>query len=71
MGTPLPAIMDRVGHSDSKTTLEIYSHITEQMTLDIANKLNKIQFKKTALFLTLVLKKAIKKTSKPLMSKGF
>lgn len=44
LGTPLPAIMDRVGHSDSKTTLEIYSHVTEQMTLDITNKLNEIKF---------------------------
>ena len=44
LGTPLPAIMDRVGHSDSKTTLEIYSHVTEKMTLDIANKLDKLRF---------------------------
>ena len=44
LGTPLPAIMDRVGHSDSKTTLEIYSHVTKQMTLDIANKLDKLKF---------------------------
>ncbi len=44
LGTPLPAIMDRVGHSDSKTTLEIYSHVTEKMTLDIANKLDKLKF---------------------------
>lgn len=42
-GTPLTAIMDRVGHSDSKTTLEIYSHATEQMTLDIANRLDKLK----------------------------
>ena len=28
LGIPLTAIMDRVGHSDSKTTLEIYSHVT-------------------------------------------
>lgn len=44
LGTPLPAIMDRVGHSDSKTTLEIYSHVTDKMTLDIANKLDKFKF---------------------------
>lgn len=44
LGTPLPAIMGRVGHSDSKTTLEIYSHVTEKMTLDIANKLDKLKF---------------------------
>ncbi|MEX2804997.1 tyrosine-type recombinase/integrase [Streptococcus sp. H31] len=44
IGTPLPVIMDRVGHSDSKTTLEIYSHVTEQMTNDVIHKLNKITF---------------------------
>ncbi|HHJ6569617.1 TPA: tyrosine-type recombinase/integrase, partial [Streptococcus pyogenes] len=27
-GIPLNAIMDRVGHSDPKTTLSIYSHTT-------------------------------------------
>ena len=43
LGTPLPAIMDRVGHSDSKTTLEIYSHVTKQMTLNIINKLDKLK----------------------------
>lgn len=40
LGIPLPAIMERVGHSDSKTTLEIYSHVTMQMTLDLSNRLN-------------------------------
>lgn len=30
-GIPLNAIMDRVGHSDPKTTLSIYSHTTVNM----------------------------------------
>ncbi|HIH2969995.1 TPA: tyrosine-type recombinase/integrase [Streptococcus pneumoniae] len=40
---PLTAIMDRVGHSDSKTTLEIYSHVTQKMVSDISSKLEKIK----------------------------
>lgn len=43
MGIPLRAIMERVGHSDSKTTLEIYNHVTVQMTLDLSNKLDKVK----------------------------
>lgn len=38
----LRAIMDRVGHTDSKTTLQIYSHVTEQMDKDIMNKLEMV-----------------------------
>lgn len=43
LGIPLPAIMERVGHADSKTTLEIYSHVTTQMTLDLSKRLNTIK----------------------------
>ncbi|NYS33701.1 site-specific integrase [Streptococcus danieliae] len=32
LGIPIKAIMDRVGHSDSTTTLKVYSHVTEKMT---------------------------------------
>lgn len=42
LGTPLPAIMDRVGHSDSKITLEIYSHVTLQMSKDLSKRLNEV-----------------------------
>lgn len=38
----LRAIMDRVGHTDHKTTLQIYSHVTEQMDKDMMNKLETI-----------------------------
>lgn len=44
LGIPLTAIMDRVGHSDSKTTLEIYSHVTQKMVSDISSKLDKVKF---------------------------
>ena len=43
LGIPLTAIMDRVGHSDSKTTLEIYSHVTQKMVSDISSKLDKVK----------------------------
>ena len=32
-----------VGHTDHKTTLQIYSHVTEQMDKDMMNKLEKIR----------------------------
>lgn len=41
-GVPLKAIMERVGHSDPKTTLGIYSHVTENMKDDIIDKLDDI-----------------------------
>lgn len=31
LGIPLKAIMDSVGHKDSKTTLKIYTHTTDNM----------------------------------------
>ena len=43
LGIPLTAIMDRVGHSDSKTTIEIYSHVTQKMVANIFSKLEKIK----------------------------
>lgn len=30
-GVPLKAIMDRVGHDDSDTTMKIYTHVTNKM----------------------------------------
>ncbi len=43
LGVSLKAIMERVGHSDHKTTLQIYSHVTEQMDKDMMAKLNELQ----------------------------
>lgn len=34
---PLKAIMDRVGHADSKTTVQIYIHITKKMKSNVAD----------------------------------
>lgn len=42
LGTPIPLIMDRVGHSDSKVTMEIYSHVTKRMSDDLMEKLDQI-----------------------------
>lgn len=42
LGVSLKAIMQRVGHTDHKTTLQIYSHVTEQMDKDMMNKLEAV-----------------------------
>ncbi|SCR46710.1 Integrase [Staphylococcus aureus] len=42
LGINLKAIQERVGHSDYKTTLEIYTHVTDQMAKDMMNKLERI-----------------------------
>lgn len=42
LGVSLRAIMDRVGHTDHKTTLQIYSHVTEQMDKDMMEKLEAV-----------------------------
>ena len=41
-GLPIKSIMDRVGHSNAKMTLEIYSHTTEDMEGKLVNKLDTI-----------------------------
>lgn len=38
---PLKAIMDRVAHSDAKTTTQIYTHITKQMKSTVADVMEK------------------------------
>lgn len=43
MGMPLKQIMDRVGHVNSKTTLQIYTHVTTQMQNDLQTKLSQIE----------------------------
>ncbi|MBH9581239.1 tyrosine-type recombinase/integrase [Staphylococcus felis] len=42
LGVSLKAIMERVGHTDHKTTLQIYSHVTEQMDKDMMSKLEAV-----------------------------
>ena len=41
-GVPLKAIMKRVGHNDPKTTLAVYTHVTESMQEQMRESLNKI-----------------------------
>lgn len=43
LGIPIKAIMNRVGHSDYKTTLAVYTHVTEKMEQDLMNKLGQIK----------------------------
>lgn len=42
LGVPIKAIMERVGHSDIKTTLEVYSHVSNQMRKETMNKLDSL-----------------------------
>ncbi len=42
LGIPLKSIMERVGHNNPQTTLSIYSHVTEEMSKNIIEKLNEI-----------------------------
>jgi len=37
--------MERVGHSNPQTTLAIYSHVTEKMSKNIVEKLEKVNLK--------------------------
>lgn len=39
-------IMARVGDGDEKTTLEIYTHVTENMREDLNNKLDSMEIPK-------------------------
>lgn len=41
LGVPIKAIMDRVGHSDPKTTMTIYTHITKKARTNVVDILNK------------------------------
>lgn len=42
LGVPLKTIMERVGHINPRTTLAVYSHASEKMHRDAANKLDEI-----------------------------
>lgn len=43
LNVPLKLIMDRVGHSDEKTTLGIYTHVTKTMRDDLRSKLESVE----------------------------
>ncbi|UTH03586.1 tyrosine-type recombinase/integrase [Macrococcoides canis] len=40
LGLPLKAIMELVGHTSEKNTIQLYTHVTDQMAQDLINKLN-------------------------------
>ncbi|EZY63475.1 integrase [Staphylococcus aureus R0353] len=42
MNVSLKAIMKRVGHTDEKTTIRIYTHVTEKMDRELTQKLENI-----------------------------
>ena len=42
LGVPIKTIMERVGHKDEKTTLQIYTHVTKKMKEDVDEKLNNL-----------------------------
>ncbi|TWW13132.1 prophage ps2 probable integrase [Dellaglioa algida] len=42
LGLPLKSIMQRLGHNNPKTTLSVYSHITENMKKNMEEKINLI-----------------------------
>ncbi|EUJ42183.1 tyrosine-type recombinase/integrase [Brochothrix campestris] len=44
LNVPVKAIMDRSGHSDASTTLEIYTHVTEQMSENLIDKLDSFDY---------------------------
>lgn len=41
-GVPIKVISERLGHSKIDTTLDIYTHVTEKMKLDLRTKLDKL-----------------------------
>lgn len=41
-GVPIKVISERLGHSDIITTLNIYSHVTKNMKIDLEEKLEKL-----------------------------
>ena len=42
LGLPIKAIMERVGHRDESITLQVYSHVTENIQDEVRTKLNQI-----------------------------
>ena len=41
MGTPLEEVQERLGHTDIKTTMNIYTHVTEKRKEKTAEKFAK------------------------------
>ncbi|MDN5411861.1 MAG: tyrosine-type recombinase/integrase [Lactococcus sp.] len=43
LGIPIKVIMERVGHKDEKTTIQIYTHVTEKMKDVVDDKLKNFE----------------------------
>ncbi|MDY6087568.1 MAG: tyrosine-type recombinase/integrase [Succiniclasticum sp.] len=41
-GVPLKAIMVRVGHNEPRTTMAVYTHVSDKMQQEVMNALNTI-----------------------------
>ena len=41
-GVPLKAIMQRVGHNEPRTTMAVYTHVTDAMQKDVINALDRV-----------------------------
>nr|WP_227521901.1 hypothetical protein [Bacillus solitudinis] len=44
-GTSAKVISERLGHSNIKTTLDIYSHVLPSMQEEVSNKIDALLFK--------------------------
>jgi integrase len=44
LNIPIKVVMERVGHTDASTTLQVYTHVTNKMKDNLVDKLNKITF---------------------------
>lgn len=44
MNVPIKVIMERVGHSNEKMILQVYSHVTKNMRNDLNSKMNELSF---------------------------
>lgn len=44
LNVPIKSVMERVGHTDASTTLEIYTHVTNKMKAELVDKLETIEY---------------------------
>ena len=44
LNIPIKAVMDRLGHTDASTTLEVYTHVTEKMKTSLIKKLDDFKY---------------------------
>lgn len=47
LNVPLRVIMERVGHTDERTTLSVYTHVTRDMQESLSDKLENLDFEVT------------------------